>query len=284
MASKHKRKYKSNALSLPLPDRTSHYLLLVIFSLFSIAASSGNSSYFKSVRSEVTELFLPVIEFVTYPVNVVSDFISDVSGLASMQAEIEHLRSENAKLRRWYQTALMLEQKNKSLSSLLNLKVDPKHSFITAKVVSDNTGPYIKSLLVAAGDNSGITENLAVISGEGLIGKVIEAGDSYSRVLLVTDLNSRVPVIVEGTSHEAILAGNNDDTPILKFLPLDAQPKIGAKVLTSGSGGVFPSGIPIGIIKKIEDKKLGVAIFSDMRNLRYVRIIDNSAMLSLLTR
>ena len=200
-------------------------------------------------------------------------FVRDITGLAAIQAENARLVEENIKLKEWYQTALLLEAENKSLRELMNLKVDPQNTYITARILSDSNTNFVKSLLVSAGSDAGVEKGQAVIAGGGLIGRVVEVGVKTSRVLLLTDMNSRVPVIIEGSRQHAIFAGKNKRNGVLVHMPPDSEVKTGARIVTSGLGGIFPTGLPVGVIQSI-DSAINVQPFADFNRLMHVRIIS----------
>jgi rod shape-determining protein MreC len=115
---------------------------------------------------------------------------------------------------------------------------------------------------------------MAVITGEGLIGRVTEVGDWSSRVWLISDLNSRIPVTIAETGDRAILAGDNTTQPKLLFLARDASVPEGARVVTSGHGGVFPPNLPVGILKEAERGTYTVVPTADLGRITYVRLVD----------
>lgn len=226
------------------------------------------------MRMSVADAMTPMIGAVSKPVQDAATFVRNISGLSELQGENERLQNENARLREWYQTALLLEAENKSLRELLNVKLEPQSSYITARILSDVGSAFAKSLLVDAGLGSGVKKNQPVISGEGLVGRVIEVGNKAARVLLITDINSRVPVLIEGSNQHAILAGHNEAVPTLSYLPPDTEIKQGARVVTSGHGGLFPQGLPVGKIVMGEDGAYGVELFADFNRMVYVRMVE----------
>ena len=113
----------------------------------------------------------------------------------------------------------------------------------------------------------------AVISADGLVGRIAEAGQRSSRVLLLTDLNSRIPVLLESSRYRAVLAGNNTDRPGIEFLPVDAQVSPGDRVVTSGHGGLFPPGQPIGVVSSVNDAVARVQPFIEWSRLEYVSVL-----------
>jgi rod shape-determining protein MreC len=120
----------------------------------------------------------------------------------------------------------------------------------------------------------GVREGMAAMTGDGLIGRVVEAGDWSSRVVLITDLNSRIPVAVAGSGERAILAGDNSASPKLQFLPQDAVLAPGAAVVTSGHGGVFPPNLPVGSVVEMSRGVYNVVPAADLGRVNYVRLVD----------
>lgn len=233
-------------------------------------------------RLAVTDLMTPVLSVFTQPFQNMAEAVGGVSGVATLRAENAQLKSENIRLKEWYQTALMLQAENQSLQELLNLKADPAHKYTTARVISDAGNAYIKTILVALGTREGVQKNQAVLSGEGLIGRIIETGKRSSRILLLNDINSRIPVLIEGSSQKAIMVGNNSDFPMLKYLPQDASVIEGARVVTSGHGGIFPPGLPIGRVVKNVEGDLIVKTFTDINKVTFVRVVDSSSDINLI--
>jgi len=135
-------------------------------------------------------------------------------------------------------------------------------------------GAYAHSVMISAGSRDGVAKGQAVISDEGLIGRVAEAGYQASRVLLITDINSRVPVVVENSRDRAFLSGDNTNRPLLTFLTADAAVAPGDRILTSGHGGAFPPGIPIGVVSSVSENAVRVAPMFRRHQLEYLRVAD----------
>jgi len=247
--------------------------LLIAISIFFLLLSALRPQVLTSVRVGTADAFAPVLRVVSMPLQKSAVFVRDITGLAAIQAENARLVEENIKLKEWYQTALLLEAENKSLRELMNLKVDPQNTYITARILSDSNTNFVKSLLVSAGSDAGVEKGQAVIAGGGLIGRVVEVGVKTSRVLLLTDMNSRVPVIIEGSRQHAIFAGKNKRNGVLVHMPPDSEVKTGARIVTSGLGGIFPTGLPVGVIQSI-DSAINVQPFADFNRLMHVRIIS----------
>ncbi len=228
---------------------------------------------FGGMRTSIADTLTPALIVLSEPFRQVAVFTNSVTGLSELRSENAQLRAENVRLREWYQTALMLDAENQSLHSLLNVKPDPAHRFITARVIGDSGNAFVKSAIVSAGQADNVAKGQAVLSGDGLVGRIIEAGQNSARILLLTDVNSRIPVMLEGTRQKAILTGTNTDMPVLKYLPQDGEVKEGTRVITSGNGGMFMPGLPIGIVS-IKDGAPTVKPYADISRLTHVRIVD----------
>ncbi|MCC6597609.1 MAG: rod shape-determining protein MreC [Alphaproteobacteria bacterium] len=264
----------SRILSLPLPGIGGASGLLVFLAFCILMLSSLNPGSVEGLRTSITDALAPALNVVAAPLQKTALFVRNVSGLAEMQSENARLLEENAKLREWYQTAMLLEAENKSLHELLNVKVEQRSSAITARILSDSSSTFARSLLVSAGTQDGIRKGQAVISGDGLVGRVVEAGERVSRVLLISDMNSRVPVLIENSRQHAIFAGNNGQEGLLVYLPADREVDVGARIVTSGQGGIFPAGLPVGVVSKVDGKRIEVQPFADFSRMIYVRVLD----------
>lgn len=258
----------------PFSLRSVSSVLLIGIAFLFLVTSSLRPQIVGGLRTSVSDMVSPLISFVAKPVQQAALFVRDVSGLAELQAQNARLEKENARLREWYQMALLLEAENRSLRDLLNFKLPQQHTYITSRVLSDAGNTFVKSLLVEAGKEDGVKKGQAVLSGDGLIGRIIESGEQTARVLMVTDRNSRVPVLVENTQQHGILAGRNDKAPVVTHIANDSTVSIGARIITSGRGGVFPYGLPVGRVFLDKNGEKRVKLNADMNALVHVRIVD----------
>ena len=254
-------------------------LLLLLTAIALLLVGKIDAMLVEGVRTGVSDAIAPILGAVSGPVATVARTVEEVKELADLQAENAKLRAENANLRLWYDAALRLEAENKSMRSLLNFVVEPGAVHRTARVVADTGGVFARSVLITAGRKDGIAKNHAAIAGHGLVGRVTEVGQRSGRILLITDLNSRIPVALENSRHRAILAGDNSDQPRLLHLPPEATVAIGERVVTSGSGGVFPLGLPIGVIAAVQEGVIRVQPLVDLARLEHIRVVDYSAQI-----
>ena len=154
-------------------------------------------------------------------------------------------------------------------------ELDTISSEIIGKVLVDKKSPFLKSVIVNRGSKDGIELGMAVMDKSYLIGKVVEVSFTSSRVLLLSDLNSKVPVDIMPNNIQSILSGTGEDTGIIQYSRQQELIENDAIVFTSGAGGLFKSGIPIGtIFKDPNNSNINVKFFSDFSQLRFIKIIS----------
>src|SRR3546814_99565 len=151
---------------------------------------------------------------------------------------------------------------------------DPAIDYVTARVVGDPGGAFVRTVLINAGERNGVEKGQAAITGDGLAGRVAEVGQRSARILLLTDINSRVPVEAGTARDRAVLAGDNSNAPELLYLGPTAKLQVGDRVTTSGHGGVFPPGLPIGVVSAVGEKGVRVRPFVDWAHMEVLRIVD----------
>ncbi|MFP4098028.1 MAG: rod shape-determining protein MreC [Alphaproteobacteria bacterium] len=247
---------------------------LMVLSLILMAISSFRPHSFGSMRVFTTDLFSTPLAIISYPFQQMTLMLHDITDFAQVQADNLRLEQDNAQLRQWYQTALLLDSENRALRELLNLRVDPVYTHIAARILADSGNTYVKSVLIAAGRPDGIKKDAAVVAGQGLIGRIVEVGNKTSRVLLVNDINSRVPVVVEDTGQHAIMAGTNGPYPRLIHVPKDSEITDASRIVTSGYGGVYPQGLPVGRVLLRENGTREIVLFANFDKLQIVRVLQ----------
>ena len=183
------------------------------------------------------------------------------------------LREEINDLHVWQDKAIALDNENQRLRAVLGLKTDPPIPMVTAHVIADSRGPFADTRLADAGREKGIAAGNPVMSDRGLVGRVVGVGHDVSRILLLTDIASRTPVLIDRTNARAILSGDGGPNPKLAYMRGQDPVKVGDRVLTSGDGGVFPRGLPVGVVVQGLDGAWRVRLDSDSSPIDFVRIL-----------
>lgn len=250
-------------------------VLLLIGSSFALMLlGKADVAMIDRARTAVTDAVAPVLDAASRPISTVAELLREGKELAALRAENAALRRENERLTHWRTVAYRLEAENEALAQLLNMAPKPATKYVTARVVADNRGAFVRAVLINAGAQHGVAKGQAAVTGRGLAGRVAEVGQNSARVLLITDINSRIPVVVQSTRQRAILAGDNSGRPKMRYLPEDASVSHGQRVVTSGHGGVFPPGLPVGRVVKADSSAVRVEPFADWNRMEYLRVVD----------
>src|SRR6266550_1848040 len=248
--------------------------LLVLLSVTMIILGKADQLMLEPLRVIVADAAAPVLEVLSRPLSALADLATRTRRLVSVYQDNNRLAEENDRLIGWQQAALKLASENSQLRGLLKLTPEPTATYLTARVVANSGGAYVRSLMVYAGSENGVSRGQAAVTGEGLVGRVSEVGSRAARILLITDMNSRVPVIVESTRYRAILAGDNTARPSLRYFDAAAAIRTGDRIVTSGQGGVFPPGLPVGVVTSVNGETARVEPFVALAQVDYLRLVD----------
>jgi rod shape-determining protein MreC len=239
-----------------------------------IVVGKADQVVFESLSTSLTDAVAPMLDVLAEPMAALDTAIDRAQRILAVYRENARLAGENEALLGWRQAALRLASENAELRELLKLAPEPPISHLTARVIAEPGGAYAKSVIVNAGRENGVIRGEAAVTGEGLAGRVSEVGSRTARILLITDLNSRVPVVIEGSRQRAILVGDNSQHPELRYLDSGSAVSIGDRVVTSGQGGVFPPGLPVGVVAALEGELPRVEPYADLSRVDYLRLLD----------
>jgi rod shape-determining protein MreC len=270
------KKSRTTHLTATTPRQWVSIIVLMILSLSLMVMSQTGSSTASRIRVAVMDVITPIILVASKPLNAVASAGAWISEMTQLRSDNIALKNANMQLLQWQSIARDMKAENDSLRMLMNTVSISKNNYITARIVTDMSGPYVRSSLIGGGAEQGIKKDQAVISEQGLLGRIIEAGNNSSRVLLLSDINSRIPVMSESSHEKTILVGNNNELPSLSYAATDSAIKVGERIITSGDGGIFPRGIAVGVVTKIEKNIISVQPFVDAASIEYVSVVDYS--------
>lgn len=246
-------------------------VLLLLSSLYSAQASA-----FKKAREGVIDAASPVLALLSGPINYVNGVAGSVGDYFNVMEQNKALREENAELRQWMNEALELRETVAAYDALQGYAAPPSAQPISAYVIGEANDAFARSMIVNAGRANNVEVGQAVVDPNGLIGRIVEAGGSASRVLLLTDIQSRIPVYIEGADVEGILVGNTRARPVISFTAgsdeIITEP--GQRVLTSGAGGALPRGLPVGEVSEQNGDNILVELYANYARTRIVRIVN----------
>ena len=245
-------------------------LALIVFSIVLIFLSNLNFVGIKYIKVGVNEATYRLSAIISYPEKKINQTFSFLSEYLNVYNENQNLKNIIDKLNSEKLNYIFLENENKRLKEIVG--EDPNISEgIVSRVLIDKDGKFLKSIILNKGSKNGIKLGMVVLEKNYLVGQIIEVNYTTSRAILISDLNSNIPVVIEPGSYQSILNGSGKDFGIIKYSKDKLNLDENAIVYTSGSGGNFRAGLPIGIINN-EKGNLAVEFFSDLSQLSYVKI------------
>jgi rod shape-determining protein MreC len=225
-------------------------------------------------RAAIADSVAPLLAVLVRPVAAFTDGAEEIRRWMHLHEENARLRQEGDRLRQWQAVSLRLEAENEMLRQLLAFVPDPEVRYVSARVIADSGGTFANSVLVSGGAAHGIATGDAAMTGDGLAGRVVSVAAHSARILLITDLNSRIPVRIMPSRTRAILAGDNSESPRLLHLTPDSPIEPGQRIVTSADAGAFPAGLPVGMVASVEDGLIRVKPHAQRSRLDAVRIVD----------
>jgi rod shape-determining protein MreC len=246
---------------------------LIFISALLAVLGKADVLLFDRVRVVLADAFAPVLQVAGEPIASVSKAVGAVEDAVTVYRQNQELKLENQRLLQWQQVARRLESENEELRNLVKFAPQGAVSSVAAQVIADSGGAFLRNVLVNVGEREGVARGQPALTGDGLVGRVIELGDRTARILLLTDINSRIPVVVEGTHERAMLSGDNSDQPRLVYVQPKTPVKPGDRIVTSGSGGIFPPDLPVGVVASVNGV-IRVEPYADLARLEMVRIVN----------
>ena len=242
--------------------------LLAIFAVWRI-----DSTRVERLRMAVIDRVVPSFDWAMAPIHGTAHLLADFQSYQRLAAQNQDLRRELQQMKAWREAALQLEQENAKLLDLNNVRIDPKLTFVTGVVMTDSGSPFRQSVLLNVGARDGIIDGWPTMDGIGLAGRIAGVGRQTSRVLLLTDTSSRIPITILPSGQRAILAGDSTSNPMIEFLEDRAVVRPGDRVVSSGDGGVFPADLLVGQVALGTDNRLRVRLAVDYQRLEFLRVL-----------
>jgi rod shape-determining protein MreC len=263
-------------LSIPVRQALARLTLPVLIALSFVLLLLGKADTVLAERARMAlaDALAPLYGLLAAPLGNLRAAAGEVGALFTLQSDNARLRAENERLRQWQSVALALEAENAALKANLRWIPDPTVSYVTARVVADAGGVYARAVLLSTGPHSRIAKGQIALDERGLVGRVTERGTRSARVLLITDINSRIPVVLERSRARAILVGTNGPRPRLMYWPEGEAPQEGDRVVTSAEANVFPAGLPVGTVRITDRGAAEVEPAARLDRLEIVRIFD----------
>ena len=244
---------------------------LIIISVILIFLETIEAKPLNMVRGIIKDVVYRSAVVVSLPSKIFSNSYNFFENHFQLYSNYTELKKENSKLKKNISKSDFLELENNQLRQLIDEQVKSKSNLLSARVMLDKQSPYLNSFVINIGSNKEIKNGMAVLDGENFIGRIVDVNFFSSRVLLVTDLNSKIPVVSEPSGNHAILSGHGNNEPTLEYLSENHKVKNGDKIYTSGKEGIFSPGIIIGEAK-VKKEKIEVLLYSDLTQITFINI------------
>jgi rod shape-determining protein MreC len=248
-------------------------LLVALFLVWRI-----DSPRIERLRTALVDAVVPNLSWALAPVSRIVAMVEDFQSYTRIYEQNQELRRELQQMKAWKEAALQLEQQNARLKDLNQVRLDPRLTHVTGVVLADAGSPFRQSVLLNVGARDGIRDGWATMDGIGLVGRIFGVGERTSRVILLNDTSSRIPVTVQPSGQKALLSGDNTAAPPLDFLENPDLVRPGDQVVTSGDGGVFPAGLLVGQVAQGTDGRLRVRLAADYGRLEFLRVLRSHAI------
>ena len=245
--------------------------VLVLLSILFIFLETINTKPLNYIRSFIKDTIYRGSLITSWPIKGVKHVSAEVASHLKLLQKYSKLQEDYSQLKNEISKSEFLELENTQLRKLLDEQIESNSNLASSRVMLDKQSPYLNSYVLNSGSNKKIKKGMAVLDGKNFIGRIVDVNFFSSRVLLVTDLNSKIPVVTQPSGYHAILSGHNTKEPTLEYLPEDHKISNKDKVYTSGKEGIFSPGIPIGEAKVNVDK-VSVLLFSDLTQITFVNI------------
>ena len=247
-------------------------VIVMALALVLVLLGKAQSGLFDRARVAITDWMRPVLTVVHAPVTQFDRWVGSVDELFTVYQENLRLKDENARLRQWRNVAVVMQDRVKRYQSLLHAVPDPGINSVLARVIGRANRPFLETMILDAGATNNIKPGQAVVDARGMIGRIYLAGARTSWVILLTDLNSRIPVTIAPGNRQAIMVGDNTAMPSLDTLSQIVTLHAGDQVMSSGDGGLLPPGLPIGTVVE-QGGQYRVALLADAASSEDVEVL-----------
>lgn len=255
------------------PVRRVLIALLVLFLLALFLFWRIDSPRAERMRAAFVDRFVPGFEWALTPVTKVSRMVAGFQSYSRLYEQNQELRRELQKMSAWKEAAVQLEQENAKLLAQNNVRIDPSLTSVSGVVLTDSGTAFRQSVLLNVGARDGIVDGWATMDGLGLVGRISGVGETTSRVILLTDPSSRIPVTIQPSGQHALLSGDNTPLPVLDFIESPENVRPGDRIVSSGDGGVFPPGLLVGQVALATDGRLRSRMAADYGRLEFLRVL-----------
>ena len=248
-------------------------VIVLALAVVLVLLGKAQSGLFDRARVNLTDWMAPALEKVHVPLDVTERWLGSIGEIFTVYDQNLKLKQENARLMQWRNASIVLQDRMKRYEALLHIVPDPKMNAVLARVIGRSSRPFLQTMILDAGKDDAARPGEAVMDENGMIGRIYLTGQHTSWVILLTDINSRIPVSIAPGAVQAIMAGDNTALPRIDLLSPSAAIKAGDQVVSSGDGGLLPPGLPVGTIVQ-DGSGFRVALLADAAHSEDVEVLN----------
>ena len=271
--------FKKNRINSNIRKKSyGSYFLSLLFLLAFFLILFNKTDYFlaNKVKDLGIDLASPVTRFISAPVTILMNIGVRLNNIQHLEKDNLKLKEEIIRLKKWQTLAIKNSRENRVFKRLLNSTSHEVDIIKTASVINQSPGIYTKLVTINAGINFNIEKDLAVINEKGLVGKIIFSSNKNSKILLVNDPTSSIPVRTLSDSSYSILSGTSDGKYLISSFTKDnILPKVGDLLVTSGNAKIFPRDILVAKVIKVNLDNYIALPYVDFNNLNYVQVVKS---------
>lgn len=248
-------------------------IIFLLLSVFMVTLSKSSKDFSALVNNLSMEITKPIFMLIASPVNAYMKIESYLRDMTYLNSENQQLKYDNSKLRAEILALISLEREYTILKELLNYSPNKDISFVVSKIFINNHDTFSKLVIIDHGENDNIKKGQAIITSKGLVGRVIKTNKKHAYILLLNDLNSKIPVYTSDSGEKAIMVGRGSKYPVLEYLGKKHKVTNDEIIYTSGDGLVYPSNIPVGVTSINKNNQIEVIPFVNFNKLQFVKVV-----------
>ena len=249
-------------------------IILFAFSLILYIGRFELTQTAKNLRSQVTSISYSISYVVSTPSNLIKSGIQSIIDLKKIYQQLDNYNKNQLTESSSFQDIVSLKLKIAQYEDLLNITADSEYDFVTSRIVADFSDKFIGTILIKSNETKKLFVDMPATGTNGILGRVSSVDSNIARVLLLNNINSRLPVSISENAHQGIMIGQGQKNPIVEYVREYKNIKVGDIVTTSGKGGIFPPYLVVGQVASIEGERIEVELIEDISQLTHIRLLN----------
>ena len=249
-------------------------IILFAFSVILILGRFELTQTAKNLRSQVTSISYSISHVVSMPSNLINSGIQSIIDLKKIYQQLDNYNKNQLTNSSSFQDIVSMKLKIAQYEDLLNLTADQEYDFITSRVVANFSNKFIGTILIKSDETEKLFIDMPAAGPDGILGRVSSLDNKVARVLLLNNINSRLPVSISEEAHQGIMIGQGQNNPIIEYVREYKNIKVGDLVTTSGKGGIFPPYLVVGQVTRIKGERIEVELTEDVSQLTHILLLN----------